>query len=108
MEIERIIRWPQLLAMALVLYAAATLPGCGEEGGGVYACRYESRHSACGGGDYTDWAAECYSFNIDDYLDGWTPEQVCDKFTGSDNECGGSCCITVEYRNNVLSGGTCG
>ncbi len=88
------------------LIAGLLISGCGEDDT-IYCCSYESRHTACGGSDWTAWEAEKYQFDIDTYLEDWTPERVCDKFTGSDTECGGSCCINVEYRNNQLSGGTC-
>ncbi len=89
------------------LLAGVIFSACGEEGGGIYCCTYESRHTACGGGDWGAWESESYQFNIDDYLEGWTPERVCDKFTGSDTECSATCCINVEYQNNVLSDGNC-
>ncbi len=83
------------------------LGGSGDGSGGTYACSYESRSSGCGGVGWSDWTAQCYQFNIDDYQEGWTPERVCNKYTGSDTECGGSCCIYVEYRNTTLKSGTC-
>jgi hypothetical protein len=89
------------------LIVVAVLSACGEEGGGIYCCTYESRHTACGGGDWTAWESEAYQFDIDDYLEDWTPERVCDKFAGSDTECSATCCINVEYQNNNLSGGEC-
>jgi len=96
------------LAVVLSLGVAAVTAGCGgDEGGGLYCCTYESRHSACGGGNRTAWETLSYEFNIDDYVEGWTPEQVCAKFSGSDTECAGSCCIDTEQRNNILSGGSC-
>jgi hypothetical protein len=98
---------PIALLLAVVMGTCVLIAGCGEDGGGIYCCTYESRHTACGGGDWTAWEAEFYQFNIDDYLEDWTPERVCNKFTGSDTECGGGCCIYVEYSNNNLSSGEC-
>jgi len=93
---------------ALILMASLLTAGCGgEEGGGLYCCTYESRHSACGGGNWTAWEIQHYEFDLDDYVEGWTPEQVCAKFSGSDTECAGGCCIDTQDRNNVLSGGAC-
>lgn len=94
------------LAMLAVSACLAGL-GCGDSTGGVYCCTYDSRHSACGGGDYTAWETNYYEFNIDDYVEGWTPEQVCDKFSGTDTSCSATCCIYSEDRNNVLSSGSC-
>ncbi|RLB48055.1 MAG: hypothetical protein DRH23_09445 [Deltaproteobacteria bacterium] len=91
-----------LLALGTSLMAL----GCGDEGG-VYCCTYESRHSACGGGDYTAWATNYYEFNIDDYLEGWSPTDVCDKFSGTDTTCSATCCIYSEDRNTTLSSGSC-
>jgi hypothetical protein len=70
-------------------------------------CTYESRHSACGGGDYTAWETMYYEFNIDDYLEGWSPTDVCDKFSGTDTTCSATCCVYSEDRNNALSSGSC-
>jgi len=96
------------LAVVLSLGVAAVTGGCGgDEGGGLYCCTYESRHSACGGGNWTPWVTEHYEFNLDDYVEGWTPERVCAKFSGADTECAGGCCIDTENRNNILSGGSC-
>ena len=81
--------------------------GCGDDADSVYCCTYESRHSACGGGDYTDWVTEYYEFNIEDYVDGWSPTDVCNKFSGTDTGCSATCCIYSEDRNNVLTSGAC-
>ncbi len=96
--------------VTFVLIAAVTtqlMAGCGEDGGGIYCCSYESRSTACGGSGWKPWKATNYQFNIDDYKEGWSPTRVCDKFTGSDTECGGSCCINVQYRGNNLAEGAC-
>ena len=66
----------------LTLCASLMVLGCGDDAGGVYCRTYESRHSACGG-DYTDGATEYYEFHIDDYFDGWSPTDVCNKFSGT-------------------------
>lgn len=99
------------LISLLALLAFPVLPmSCGEGGEGsgeIYCCTYQSRATGCGGTGWKDWKDGSDQFNIDDYLEGWTPERVCNKYTGSDTECGGSCCINVEYRNNTLSSGTC-
>jgi len=79
--------------------------GCSESSS--YSCNYESRHTGCGGKTWTSWEKGCYAFNIDDYKEGWTPEKVCGKFSGSDTECGGGCCIYTEYRDNEISRGGC-
>jgi hypothetical protein len=94
-----------LILMTLV--ASSPAAGCGDEAGGVYCCSYESRHSACGGGDYSAWETNLYEFNIDDYLEGWSPADVCDKFGGTDTTCSATCCVHSEDRNNVLSSGSC-
>lgn len=99
-----------IAAAILAIVSMAVLAGCAGDsggGGGIYACDYEKRSSACGGGDYSDWEAYCYEFDMDDYLESWTPEMVCDKYSGSDLHCAGSCCIYVDYRNNELSKGGC-
>jgi hypothetical protein len=94
--------------LATVLAALAVACG-GSESGGAYCCRYETRSTGCGGSGWGAWTAETYSFDIDAYVEGWTPERVCNNFTGSPTSCtpSGSCCIYVEYRNNQVSGGPC-
>ena len=91
------------VGIAALLLASA----CGDEAGGTYCCTFESRHSACGGGDYTTWETKYYEFDLDDYVEGWSPQRVCDKFSGNDTECSATCCIYTEARNNVVSGGSC-
>lgn len=94
-----------LIAVSL---GAAVASGCGgEDGGGVYCCTYESRHSACGGGSWTAWETLHYEFDLDDYVEGWTAEQVCAKFSGSDTACSATCCVDTEQRSNVLEAGAC-
>jgi hypothetical protein len=92
---------------ALLLSAGVVLLGCGGEGSTIYHCTYETRHSGCGGGDWTAWTSECYRFDLEDYQEGWTPQRVCDKFSGSDTACESSCCIYVEHRNTTLAEGGC-
>lgn len=102
------IRSLSAIAIAIALaFGALGFVACGDEGGGVYCCTYESRHTGCGGSGWTEWETSSEQFNIDDYKEGWSPEDVCDKYTGTWDECGGSCCISGEYRNNVLSSGAC-
>ena len=96
----------RMFAPALAAFMMISACG-GGGGGGIYCCTYDSRHSACGGGSWTDWETESFEFNIDDYVEGWTPEDVCGQYDGSDLECGGSCCIYVEYDNNELTDGGC-
>jgi hypothetical protein len=96
----------------VIIIGLTTIIGCfGEEdegdGGAIYSCTYDKRSTGCGGTGWSDWETSCYEFDIDDYVEGWTPEMVCDKFSGSGEECGGSCCILYEYRDNVLSSGYC-
>ena len=94
-----------LLLSVLIVACAMVITSCSQ--GSTYCCTYESRHTGCGGVGWSQWETEYYEFDIDDYKEGWTPEQVCNKFTGSDTECGGGCCIEVQYRNNRLSSGGC-
>jgi hypothetical protein len=79
--------------------------GCVEEG--YYTCTYEERHTGCGGKGWTDWKSECINIDMDDYKEGWTPQKVCGKYSGSDTNCGGSCCIYIQYQNNRVSPGEC-
>lgn len=101
----------RLLRFGLSLVTAGALlaipVGCGLGEDTIYSCTYETRYSQCGGGNYSPWEQVCYEFDMDDYQDDWTPQRVCNKFTGSDVECGGGCCIYVDYRNNVLSDDEC-
>ncbi len=93
-----------LVGAAALLLASA----CGDESGGVYCCTFESRHSACGGGgDYTAWETEYYEFNLDDYLEGWDAQRVCNKFDGTDTACEAGCCINIEDRLLSVSPGAC-
>jgi hypothetical protein len=94
-----------LILSALIVASAAVITGCGD--GSIYCVTYETRHTGCGGVGWSDWETEHYEFNIDDYREDWTPERVRDKFTGSATECGGGCCIEVQYRNTSLSSGGC-
>ncbi len=89
-------------AIFLVLIA-----GCGISSGGMYSCSYESRHTGCGAKGWTDWEEKCENINMDNYREDWTPEKVCGKYSGSDTNCGESCCIYVEYRNTDISRGKC-
>ena len=99
----------QLLWVGALLMSVASVSGCGDdEGGGIYCCSYESRHTGCGGTGWTDWESKSEQFNIDDYLEGWTPERVCNKYTGNDTECSDTCCINIQLRNNQLTSGPCG
>lgn len=103
--------WVILFIVLANVAAMVVIAGCiGDEGGGeagYYCCRYETRSTGCGGKGWSDWEKASESFNINDYKEGWTPEKVCDKYTGSRDTCGGGCCITVQYRNNQLSVGSC-
>ncbi len=92
------------------LSGAVFTAGCtGREVGesGYYCCRYESRHTGCGGKTWSSWEKLSENFDISTYKEGWTPEKVCNKYTGSTTRCDGGCCISVEYRNNRLSEGSC-
>lgn len=92
-----------LVCAAMLLLTSA----CGDESGGVYCCTFESRYSACGGGDYTTWEMEYYEFNLDDYVEGWDAQRVCDKFDGNDTACSATCCIYTEDRLMSVSAGGC-
>ena len=94
----------KIIAICCILISLM-IYGCSESS--MYSCNYESRHSGCGGKGWSEWKSECYPFNMDDYKEGWTPEKVCQKYSGSDTKCGESCCDYIEYRNNKLSGGGC-
>jgi hypothetical protein len=96
---------PLFIAITLVALAASLIT-CGEESAS-YCCSYESRHTGCGGTGWTSWETTHYSFNLDDYQEGWSAERVCNKFSGADTNCGGGCCINIEYRSNHLGEGLC-
>ena len=96
------------------VFIALIIPGCcfdvddfNYDDGEIYGCSYESRHSGCGGKDWTAWESECFEFNIEDYKEGWSPERICNQYTGSDTSCSSTCCIYTQYRNNQLSYGGC-
>jgi len=95
-----------LVAIAISFFLLQGLNWVPSESGS-YSCSYESRHTGCGGKEWSEWKAECYAFNMDDYKEGWTPEKVCGKYTGSDTNCEGGCCIDIEYMNNKLSRDRC-
>ncbi len=98
----------EALLVAMALAFAGALTGCGEgSGGGTYCCQYETRSTGCGGTGWKEWESGTDEFDIVDYQEGWTPERVCNKYTGSGTECGGSCCINYQYRDNTLSDGLC-
>lgn len=92
-------------ALFSLLFLLIIISGCSENTS--YSCTYESRHTGCGGKEWTIWVKDCVAFNMDDYKEGWTPEKVCEKYSGTDTNCGGGCCIEIEYRNNMISKGTC-
>lgn len=94
---------PRTTWMFLLALGAA----CDGVAGTEYCCSYESRHTGCGGVDWTDWVAEAFSFDLEDYRDDWDADRVCNQFSGSDEECGGGCCIYVEYRDTTLQRGAC-
>jgi len=89
----------------ILLFLLISLFGCLEQG--IYTCKYEERHSGCGGKTWTDWESKCLDIDMEDYKEGWTPEKVCSEYSGSDTNCGGSCCIYVQYRNNQVAPGSC-
>ncbi len=97
--------------LALVVLGASLLCTClfcacgGGDGGGNYACSYESRHTGCNNSTWTEWEAECFSFNSDDYY--ITPEEVCANVTDGGVYCEAGCCIDTEFRNVDLSAGDC-
>src|SRR5262245_20242079 len=94
-------RWG-LAGLGLVLVAAAA---CGDEDPPDIACHYEERSTGCNNGTYGDWASHCADFPGWNYDD---PSKSClDAFTGSDDQCELSCCITVEYRNTTADRGKC-
>jgi hypothetical protein len=90
---------------ALIVTLAMVITGCADDS--IHCVTYETRHTGCGGVGWSEWTTEHYEFNMDDYQDGWTPEDVRDKFTGSKTECGGGCCIEVQYQNAQVSSGGC-
>ena len=90
----------------MLTLVAFLVAACGDEGG-VYCCTYGERSTGCGGIGWSGWETEYYQFNIDDYLDGWSPERVCNKFRGDDTACSASCCIEIQKRDNVVSSGEC-
>ena len=95
-----------LLAMGLVAFALIfSSCGGGGDGGGWYACSYESRHSGCGDSVFTDWVAECFSFNSEDLV--ISPEDACYGFAQNDYHCEAGCCVTSQFRYADLSSGDC-
>jgi hypothetical protein len=98
------------IAMKVLSVAAllAALTGCPskDDSNDRYACVWESRHSACGGGSYTAWATQCDEFLASDYY--ISPQEHCANMASSDTSCAGDCCIYVEGRNPTLqAGGSC-
>jgi hypothetical protein len=92
-------------SILILILSSFILFGCTENS--TYSCIYESRHTGCGGKEWTEWGTECNAFNMDNYKEDWTPEKVCQKYSGTDTNCGGGCCIEIEYRNNQLSKSSC-
>lgn len=94
-----------LLLSALLL---TFLVGCEDDESAVeVACVYETRHSGCNNGTYTSWETECVDFSSDTLIESLAPSQACFDFTRNDVECGGSCCISVEFRNVQANPGRC-
>ena len=96
-----------LVVLLCVIIAVCGCPNndSNSSGGQRYACSYEKRSSACGGGNYSVWKKECYSFNSSDYT--ISPQQVCNNVSSNDTHCAAGCCIYVEGRNAVLTAGSC-
>jgi hypothetical protein len=74
---------------ALIVTLAMVITGCADDS--IHCVTYETRHTGCGGVGWSEW----------------TTEDVRDKFTGSKTECGGGCCIEVQYQNAQVSSGGC-
>jgi hypothetical protein len=96
----------------LLLSFAIIMTGCGSDdddsgGGEIYSCSYESRYWSDCTGDYSDWEHTCYQFNMDDYVDDYTPEKVCDNMTSGGTHCESTCCINTYVRNKELNNGGC-
>jgi hypothetical protein len=103
----------------IMVLLAVTMSACGGSGGGeggtTYTCTWEERHTACNSGDYYAWTSECYHFDMEDYVEGYTPQQVCDNHTPASGGpyCSGvgtdfPCCIYKETRNaQLVQGGSC-
>jgi hypothetical protein len=98
---------PIMAVMALAVSVLALSCG-GGDGGGQQACSYERRSSeTCNHYDWGSWEADCYSFNMDDYVEGVTAQEVCDNLTEGGTTCELDCCIDVQYQNVTVSGGSC-
>jgi hypothetical protein len=105
LPMNRTAKFSGLLLGALLL---TLLVGCSEDESAVeVACVYETRHSGCNNGNYTSWETECIDFSSDTLIEGLSPSDACFNFARNDVECGGSCCISVEYRNVQANPGRC-
>ncbi len=64
-----------------------------------FTCLYEKRSTSCSSGSFGSW--EEGSSTIDFELkDGLSREGFCKQaYPASDIECGGSCCISFQFRN---------
>jgi hypothetical protein len=103
-----------LLSCFIFLVVFLIIPGCCFDTDdfdyydeGTYGCAYESRHSGCGGKDWSAWESGCFEFSMDDYREEWTPDRICNEYSGSDTSCSSTCCIYTQYRNTKLSSGGC-
>ncbi len=101
-----------IIISAMTCAALAGSFGCssdleGEENGGVYCCRYRSESTHCNSGTHDAPEEQSFEFNLDDYVEGSTPESVCGNFSGSHTQCGGGCCINIYYTNLGVTPGSC-
>jgi len=97
-----------LSRLVLAFGALCLLGGCGggDEGSGQFACQYEERTTdGCDGYGFGAWESECTSFNADDY---WiSAQEVCSNITDGGVHCEAGCCVDFEFRNVVLTSGSC-
>lgn len=97
------------LALALACFLALlAAPGCDLAGDTLYSCSYEVRSTSCSGYGWSEWESRCFDFDLEEYLEGISAEDVCDTFSGSQTECASTCCIDFQYRDNQLSTQPCG
>ncbi len=101
-----------LVSCILVLFVICLSFGCADttgsddSGDADYAVTAEKRRtSGCDGYGWEAWKSVCYEFNSGDY--NISPEEVKNNLTKSELYCASGCCIDFEFRNIVMTEGTC-
>lgn len=83
----------------LLIFALGLVVSCQDDNtaSNAISCQYEVGKTGCGGGSFGAFDSRCAT--IDDPRDGYSADQFCDSFRGTDTSCAGGCCVNFKFRN---------